>query len=57
MGLQSCKKGVSMTTAIMAKRISPMLATDNTERTILFYQNVLGFTPTLQSSNYSICRA
>lgn len=46
-----------MTTAIMAKRISPMLATDNTERTILFYQNVLGFTPTLQSSNYSICRA
>ncbi len=46
-----------MTTAIMAKRISPMLATDNTEQTILFYQNVLGFTPTLQSSNYSICRA
>ena len=37
-----------------AKRISPMLATDNMHETILFYQNVLGFTPTMKSEQYSI---
>jgi len=31
-----------------------MLAVANMEETILFYQNVLGFTPTLQSPQYSI---
>ena len=43
-----------MTTATVAKRISPMLATDNMERTIGFYQSVLGFTPILQSPGYSV---
>ena len=43
-----------MPTASVAKRISPMLAVANMEETILFYQNVLGFTPTLQSPQYSI---
>ncbi len=43
-----------MTLNIAAKRISPMLATDNMEKTILFYQSVLGFTPTMKSPNYSI---
>ena len=31
-----------------------MLAVANMEETILFYQNVLGFTPTMQSPEYSI---
>jgi predicted enzyme related to lactoylglutathione lyase len=43
-----------MPTASVAKRISPMLAVANMEETILFYQNVLGFTPTMQSPGYSI---
>ena len=43
-----------MSTASVAKRISPMLAVANMEETILFYQNVLGFTPTMQSPEYSI---
>jgi predicted enzyme related to lactoylglutathione lyase len=43
-----------MPTASVAKRISPMLAVANMEETILFYQNVLGFTPTRQSPGYSI---
>jgi predicted enzyme related to lactoylglutathione lyase len=43
-----------MPTASVAKRISPMLAVANMEETILFYQNVLGFTPTMQSPEYSI---
>ena len=38
----------------VAKRISPMLATSNMEETILFYQSVLGFTPTMKSPGYSI---
>ena len=37
----------------VAKRISPMLATDKMEETILFYQEVLGFTPTMKSPDYS----
>jgi catechol 2,3-dioxygenase-like lactoylglutathione lyase family enzyme len=36
------------------KRISPMLAVANMEETIAFYQNVLGFIPTMQSPEYSI---
>jgi hypothetical protein len=31
-----------------------MLVTANMEETILFYQSVLGFTPTLKSPEYSI---
>jgi catechol 2,3-dioxygenase-like lactoylglutathione lyase family enzyme len=37
-----------------AKRISPMLAVANMEETIAFYQNVLGFVPTLKSPEYAI---
>ncbi len=43
-----------MESEAIAKRISPMLATDNMEETILFYQNVLGFTPTVKSQEYLI---
>ena len=42
-----------MSTSI-AKRISPMLAAADIEETILFYQSVLGFTPTMKSPQYSI---
>jgi catechol 2,3-dioxygenase-like lactoylglutathione lyase family enzyme len=38
----------------VAKRISPMLAAANMEETILFYRNVLGFTPTMKSPAYWI---
>ncbi len=38
----------------VAKRISPMLATANMEETVLFYQSVLGFEPTMKSPEYSI---
>jgi catechol 2,3-dioxygenase-like lactoylglutathione lyase family enzyme len=31
-----------------------MLATSNMEETILFYQDLLGFTPTMKSADYSI---
>ena len=37
----------------VAKRISPMLATANMEETVLFYQSVLGFEPTMKSPEYS----
>jgi len=37
-----------------AKRISPMLAVADMEETIAFYQNVLGFIPTLKSPEYAI---
>ena len=43
-----------MKSTSIAKRISPMLATENMEETILFYQSVLGFTPTIKSPEYSI---
>jgi catechol 2,3-dioxygenase-like lactoylglutathione lyase family enzyme len=36
------------------KRISPMLATDNMEETLSFYQTVLGFALTLRTPDYSI---
>ena len=38
----------------VAKRISPMLAVASMEETIQFYQQVLGFTPTVKSPEYSI---
>jgi catechol 2,3-dioxygenase-like lactoylglutathione lyase family enzyme len=37
-----------------AKRISPMLAVASMEETIAFYQDVLGFVPTLKSPEYAI---
>jgi predicted enzyme related to lactoylglutathione lyase len=40
-------------TAIV-KRISPMLATDNMDETILFYQTVLGFKTMMTSPEYAI---
>ncbi len=43
-----------MITTPRAKRISPMLTTANMEETILFYQDVLGFAPTMKSPEYSI---
>jgi catechol 2,3-dioxygenase-like lactoylglutathione lyase family enzyme len=43
-----------MNTTSVAKRISPMLATDNMDATILFYRDVLGFAPTMKSPEYSI---
>lgn len=38
----------------VTRRISPMLAVADMEETILFYQSVLGFTPTMKSAEYSI---
>jgi len=38
----------------VVKRISPMLVAADMEETILFYKNVLGFEPTLQSPEYTI---
>jgi catechol 2,3-dioxygenase-like lactoylglutathione lyase family enzyme len=38
----------------IAKRISPMLAVANMEATLTFYQDVLGFTSTMKSSEHSI---
>ena len=43
-----------MASTTTAKRISPMLATDNMEETISFFQTVLGFSPTLKSPGYTI---
>lgn len=43
-----------MSTASVAKRISPMLATDDMDATISFYSKVLGFAPTMKSPEYSI---
>ena len=36
------------------KKISPMLAVENMEITLAFYQEVLGFTPFMKSAEYSI---
>jgi predicted enzyme related to lactoylglutathione lyase len=36
------------------KKISPMLAVENMETTLAFYQDVLGFTPFMKSPEYSI---
>ncbi len=38
----------------IAKRISPMLAVADMDETIVFYQEVLGFAPTMTSPEYSI---
>jgi predicted enzyme related to lactoylglutathione lyase len=46
--------GGVMASRTVAKRISPMLATDNMDETISFYQSVLGFVPTLKSEGYCI---
>lgn len=43
-----------MTAIPVAKRISPMLATNDMKRTILFYDKVLGFRPSLESPNYLV---
>ncbi|WP_158944319.1 VOC family protein [Granulicella sp. S190] len=43
-----------MSSATTAKRISPMLAVADMEETLAFYQEVLGFTLTMQSPGYSI---
>jgi catechol 2,3-dioxygenase-like lactoylglutathione lyase family enzyme len=38
----------------LAKRISPMLAAADMEQTLVFYRDVLGFTPRMRSPQYSI---
>ncbi len=43
-----------MPVAPVVKRISPMLATDDMEKTLAFYESVLGFKPILNSPNYSV---
>ncbi|MGH9539871.1 MAG: VOC family protein [Terriglobales bacterium] len=43
-----------MSTPTIAKRISPMLAVADMDETVTFYQNVLGFAPTMKSPGYSI---
>ena len=43
-----------MASASIAKRISPMLATDNMGATIQFYEDVLGFKATMHTPKYSI---
>jgi predicted enzyme related to lactoylglutathione lyase len=43
-----------MTATAIAKRISPMLATNDMKTTILFYDKVLGFKPRLESPNYLV---
>jgi catechol 2,3-dioxygenase-like lactoylglutathione lyase family enzyme len=41
-------------TASVIKRISPMLAVVNMDQTLAFYQDILGFAPTMKSAEYSI---
>jgi catechol 2,3-dioxygenase-like lactoylglutathione lyase family enzyme len=43
-----------MSTATIAKRISPMLAVADMEETLTFYRETLGFTVSTQSPEYSI---
>lgn len=43
-----------MNAPAVTRRISPMLAVADMEETILFYERVLGFTPTRTSAEYSI---
>jgi predicted enzyme related to lactoylglutathione lyase len=47
-------KGSAMSGRTVTKKISPMLAAENMDETVLFYRNVLGFEPTMQSPEYSI---
>jgi len=42
------------TSTCTAKRISPMLAAESMEETLLFYENVLGFKPVLKTPEYVI---
>jgi predicted enzyme related to lactoylglutathione lyase len=42
------------TTAYSATRISPMLAVADMQQTLAFYRDVLGFTITMESPEYSI---
>ncbi len=44
----------TMTHTYTAKKISPMLAVASMEETLAFYQEVLGFTAVMKSSEYSI---
>jgi catechol 2,3-dioxygenase-like lactoylglutathione lyase family enzyme len=44
--------GRAMASAPVAKGSSPMLATDNMDEAISFYQSVLGFVPTLHTWAY-----
>ena len=43
-----------MKTSSEIKRISPMLAVADMEQTLAFYQDMLGFAPTMKSAEYSI---
>jgi len=43
-----------MPNATIAKRISPMLATDDMDSSLSFYQTVLGFRPVLPGPDYAI---
>ena len=43
-----------MSSGTIARRISPMLAVANMEETLQFYQEVLGFAPTMKSAEYSV---
>ncbi|WP_353071291.1 VOC family protein [Tunturiibacter gelidoferens] len=43
-----------MSPATTAKRISPMLAVADMDETLAFYRDVLGFTLTMHSPDYSI---
>ena len=44
----------TLTAAYTARKISPMLAVASMEETLAFYQDVLGFTARMKSSEYSI---
>jgi predicted enzyme related to lactoylglutathione lyase len=45
---------IAMAATYTAKKISPMLAVADMEETLAFYQDVLGFTATIRSPEYSI---
>jgi catechol 2,3-dioxygenase-like lactoylglutathione lyase family enzyme len=45
---------VTMAASYTAKKISPMLAVADMEETLAFYRDVLGFTPMMNSAEYSI---
>jgi predicted enzyme related to lactoylglutathione lyase len=44
----------TITATYTARKISPMLAVANMEETLAFYQEVLGFSAPMKSSEYSI---
>jgi predicted enzyme related to lactoylglutathione lyase len=43
-----------MTSTYTAQKISPMLAAADMEETLAFYKDILGFTPMMKSTEYSI---